>query len=158
MEGVTNERDLLLLKIAALYHDTGFLETYNNHEEAGCRIFMEDAEEMSYELTINEKETICNTIMATKIPQDPHGLFEEIICDADLDYLGREDFWLIGKKLFSELYTCGFVHDETEWNKLQVAFLEKHHYFTKSSLNERAPKKAEYLSAIQLMLGNIKNN
>jgi histidine kinase len=151
-EGVTNERDLLLLKIAALYHDTGFLETYNNHEEAGCRIFMEDAEIMLYELTINEKEIICQIIMATKIPQEPNGLFEEIICDADLDYLGREDFWLIGKKLFAELHTYGFVKDETEWNILQHSFLEKHQYFTKTTKKERTIKKAEYLHAINLKL------
>jgi uncharacterized protein len=105
-----------------------------------------------YELTINEKEIICQIIMATKIPQEPNGLFEEIICDADLDYLGREDFWLIGKKLFAELHTYGFVKDETEWNTLQQSFLEKHQYFTKTTKKERTIKKAEYLHAINLKL------
>ncbi len=155
-EGVTNERDLLLLKIAALYHDTGFLETYSNHEAAGCRIFMEDAEFMLYELTINEKEVICQIITATKIPQEPNGLFEEIICDADLDYLGRDDFWLIGKKLYAELLAYGFINNENDWNSLQYAFLEQHYYFTKTAQKLRGNKKAEYLQSIHLKLTQIK--
>jgi class 3 adenylate cyclase len=151
-EGIENERELLLLKIAALYHDTGFLKTYLNHEEAGCEIFMEDAQQMAYELTINEKEWVCQLIMVTKTPQEPQNIYEEIICDADLDYLGRDDFWLIGKKLYSELYGYGMIHDEQDWNKLQLSFLGKHHYWTKTSQKMRADKKAEYLSAIQAKL------
>jgi class 3 adenylate cyclase/predicted ATPase len=148
-EGVVNERELLLLKIAALYHDIGFLQSFSNHEEASCSIFMEDAEIMAYELTINEKEIICQLIMATKIPQEPQNLFEQIICDADLDYLGRDDFWLIGKKLYTEFYSYGIIQDEYDWNMLQLSFIEKHHYWTETSKKLRANKKAEYLSAIQ---------
>ena len=151
-EGIVNERDLLLLKIAALYHDTGFLKTYMNHEEVGCQIFMEDAEQMAYELTINEKERVCQLIMVTKTPQEPQNIFEKIICDADLDYLGRDDFWLIGKKLYSELFGYGMIHDEHDWNMLQLSFLGKHQYWTKTSQKMRADKKAEYLSAIQAKL------
>ena len=134
----------------------GFLETYSNHEAAGCRIFMEDAEFMLYELTINEKEVICQIITATKIPQEPNGLFEEIICDADLDYLGRDDFWLIGKKLYAELLAYGFINNENDWNSLQYAFLEKHYYFTKTAQKLRGNKKAEYLQSIHLKLTQIK--
>jgi adenylate cyclase len=151
-EGIDNERDLLLLKIAALYHDTGFLTSYLNHEEFGCQIFMEDAEQLAYELTINEKERICQLIIVTKTPQEPQNHLEQIICDADLDYLGRDDFWLIGKKLYSELYGYGIIHDEHDWNMLQLSFLGKHHYWTKTSQKMRADKKAEYLSAIQAKL------
>ena len=151
-EGIDNERDLLLLKIAALYHDTGFINSYLNHEEFGCQIFMEDAEQLAYELTINEKERICQLILVTKTPQEPQNHLEQIICDADLDYLGRDDFWLIGKKLYSELYGYGMIHDEHDWNMLQLSFLSKHHYWTKTSQKLRADKKAEYLSAIQAKL------
>lgn len=151
-EGIDNERELLLLKIAALYHDTGFLKSYLNHEEVGCQIFMEDAEQLAYELTINEKERICQLILVTKTPQEPQNHLEQIICDADLDYLGRDDFWLIGKKLYSELYGYGMIHDEHDWNMLQLSFLGKHHYWTKTSQKMRADKKAEYLSAIQAKL------
>ena len=90
-EGITNERDLFLLKVAALYHDVGFLETYAEHEKKGCDIFLEDA--VNLDFTDKEKDIIRGLIMATKIPQQPNTLMEKIICDADLDYLGRNDFF-----------------------------------------------------------------
>ena len=39
-ESVTDKRKVFILKIAALYHDTGFMETYSNHEERSCQIFL----------------------------------------------------------------------------------------------------------------------
>ena len=88
-------------------------------------------------------------IMATQIPQTPHNKLEQIICDADLDYLGRDDFFTIGNKLFDELCMYGIINTELEWNKLQVRFLEKHHYFTPSAKKIRKAKKAENLALIK---------
>ena len=88
-------------------------------------------------------------IMATKIPQSPKNHLEEIICDADLDYLGRDDFFVIGDKLFAELSMYGIIDSENDWNKLQVTFLEKHHYFTKTALKNRKSKKEQHLVLIK---------
>ncbi|MBY0480745.1 MAG: GAF domain-containing protein [Chitinophagaceae bacterium] len=147
-EGIHNERQLLLLKIAALYHDIGFLNTYINHEEESCHIFLSDAESQAYELTINEKDLICNMIMATKVPQDPQSKLEQILCDADLDYLGRDDFWLVGKKLFSEMFAYEFLETENEWNEMQIKFLKTHRYCTETSLRLRNEKKETYLQIL----------
>ena len=62
-------------------------------------------------------------IMATKIPQSPRNGLEEIICDADLDYLGRDDFYEIGATLFEELKAYNVLQNEREWNRIQVKFL-----------------------------------
>jgi hypothetical protein len=78
-------------------------------------------------------------IRATKVPQNPQTLLEEIICDSDLDYLGRDDFFSIGEGLYKEFRIQKIVSNEEEWNQLQVSFLESHHYFTKTS-NERRKK------------------
>src|SRR5688572_30635722 len=96
-EGVRGERDLFLLKVAALYHDSGFLETYAEHEKKGCDIFLKDA--VNFEFTEDEKDIIQGLIMSTKIPQQPKTHMEQILCDADLDYLGRSDFFEIGDTL-----------------------------------------------------------
>ena len=53
--------------------------------------------------------------MATKFPQDPHNLLEEIICDADLDFLGRTDFYPIGNSLFEELQDYQLIGDLQSW-------------------------------------------
>src|SRR5881394_1535151 len=48
VEGITNERDLFLLKVAALYHDSGFLETYSHHEKKSCEIFLNDTLDFNF--------------------------------------------------------------------------------------------------------------
>jgi uncharacterized protein len=77
---------------------------------------------------------------------------EEILADADLDYLGRDDFFIIGETLYREFKTLGIVNNEEEWNQLQVRFLENHHYFTKTSVNLRQAKKEEHLKQVKAKL------
>ena len=139
--------DLTLLLTAVLFHDSGFLIQQKEHERVGCDIARENLPRFEY--APEQIEMICGMIMATQIPQTPHNKLEQIICDADLDYLGRDDFFTIGNKLFDELCMYGIINTELEWNKLQVRFLEKHHYFTPSAKKIRKAKKAENLALIK---------
>ncbi|MEO8795717.1 MAG: HD domain-containing protein [Daejeonella sp.] len=138
-EGIEDHTDLFLLKIAALYHDTGFLETYALHEQKSCELFLNDADQ--YSLNSEQKDIILNLIMSTQIPQNPNTLLEKIICDADLDYLGRPDFFSIGESLRKEFLQFNVVDNDDEWNKLQLRFLQKHNYHTSSSQKLREPTK-----------------
>ncbi|MGO4710883.1 HD domain-containing protein [Chryseobacterium sp. 2TAF14] len=147
-----NDEDLLLLKTAALFHDTGFLFGSKNHEEKSCEIAEEYLSEYGYSELQTEK--IKGMIMATKIPQTPHNHLEQILADADLDYLGRDDFFTIGNKLFEELSMFGIVNSERDWNLLQEKFLESHHYFTETSIKNRKEKKQENLDIIKSKLKN----
>ena len=88
-------------------------------------------------------------IMATKIPQSPKNKLEKIICDADLDYLGRDDFEVISNNLYTEFLDFGIVKDHNDWMQKQIGFLEFHLYFTKSSQQLRQPKKMERLTKIK---------
>ena len=139
--------ELTLLLTAVLFHDSGFLIQQKEHERVGCDIARQYLPDFDY--TPEQIERICGMIMATQIPQTPHNKLEQIICDADLDYLGRDDFFTIGNKLFDELCMYGIINTELEWNKLQVRFLEKHHYFTPIAKKLRKSKKAENLSLIK---------
>jgi uncharacterized protein len=138
-ENITSHRDLQLLKVAALYHDTGFLYTYADHERKSCDIFLADS--TAFDLTNKDKSIICNLIMATQIPQLPVTLLEKIICDADLDYLGRDDFFKIGDNLRKEFLHFKVVNDNEQWEILQMKFLQNHQYHTISSQNLREPAK-----------------
>ncbi|MBL0132139.1 MAG: HD domain-containing protein [Chitinophagaceae bacterium] len=142
-EGITNEQDLFLLKVAALYHDTGFLFVYAGHEQKGCELGIEELP--GFGLTPPQIKKICGLIMATKIPQSPKTKLEQIICDADLDYLGRDDFEPISNSLYKEFLDFGFVKDHIDWMQKQIGFLEYHRYFTKSSQQLRQPKKTAQL-------------
>ncbi len=148
-EGVMGE-DLTLLKTAALYHDTGFMRTYQAHEHAGCDIAREHLPHFGYQPA--QIERICGMIMATRVPQRPNNLLEEIICDADLYYLGRDDFFPIGRNLYREFKQQGIISNENDWNQLQVRFLSQHHYFTDTARRLRASRKADHLAQIQQLI------
>ncbi|HWJ27821.1 MAG TPA: HD domain-containing protein [Flavisolibacter sp.] len=146
-EGIVSPDEIFLLKVSALYHDTGFLSEYNGHEEKSCEIAQ--TELPKYGLTEKQIDLVCGMIRATKIPQNPQNKLEEIICDADLDYLGRNDFYSIGDGLFKEFMHQGIVSNEYEWNKLQVGFLQKHVYFTNSCKKKREVLKQQHLEEVK---------
>ncbi|HYM94126.1 MAG TPA: HD domain-containing protein, partial [Chitinophagaceae bacterium] len=146
----TSKEDLVLLKIASLYHDSGFLVTYKGHEEAGCKIVREELP--AFEFNASQIDSICEMIMATRIPQTPINHLGEIICDADLDYLGRPDFFTISNSLFLEMKERGWVSNERDWNIKQVAFFKAHYYFTSSSKKLREKEKQKHLEMIEAMI------
>lgn len=144
-EGV-HGHELFILKVAALYHDTGFLDTYFRHEEKSCAIFLED--NRSYKLPKKDVELIIGLIMATRVPQLPNTLLQRILCDADLDYLGRKDYDEIAELLRKEFLHYGIVANEHAWMELQRKFLSTHHYHTASSQRLREPVKQKNLKKI----------
>ena len=146
-EEITDERELYLLKIAALYHDSGFLKLYDGHEEVSCGIFLEDAKNLA--LSEEEKTLIRELIMVTKLTSMPHTKLEKILRDADLDYLGRPDFDEISNRLKKELLQFNLIENEHEWDVKQLAFLKKHRYHTKTSQALREPvKQKNYLTLV----------
>jgi uncharacterized protein len=145
-EGVSGE-DLLLLKVAALFHDTGFLIVHRGHEEHSCMVARDTLP--GYGFNKEQIDHICELIMATKLPQTPKDKLGEILCDADLDYLGRDDFFPIGNTLYDEMIDYRFLKDDKEWNRLQLKFLENHKYFTKTSIESRTAIKQKHLDKIK---------
>ncbi|PHI18725.1 phosphohydrolase [Lewinellaceae bacterium SD302] len=149
-EGV-GTAEIILLKVAACYHDAGFLINNRNHEKLGCRIVREHLPE--YRFSSEQIKTICGMIMSTKIPQSPRNHLEEIICDSDLDYLGREDFASIGQRLFRELKAYNVLQTEEEWDRLQINFLTAHSYWTTTNRKQRASLKATHLATLKSKWG-----
>lgn len=144
-EGVS-EDNLNLLKIAVIFHDAGFLYKYKNHEEAGCELVLEILPAFGFDT--KRIKIIEGMIMATQIPQSAKTQLERIICDADLDYLGRNDFKPIAKTLFNELKVYMNIKDEKVWNNIQLNFLKNHRYYTEFSQQNREAKKQKHLKEI----------
>jgi predicted metal-dependent HD superfamily phosphohydrolase len=149
-----SEEELALLKIAALFHDTGFLSQRQKHEEAGAKFFLEDVQD---ELPQNLIDQIVELILATQMPQAPKNALERVICDSDLDYLGRTDFEEIGNNLFKEMEFCKEITAISEWDKLQIQFLEKHCFHTSYSKEFREPIKQKHLLSLKSKL-NFSNS
>ena len=145
-EKVTDKHDLLLLKTAAVFHDSGFLFVYKGHEEKGCEIASESIKNVFSEEDIKK---VCGMIMATKIPQSPKTLLEQIICDADLDYLGRNDFEPISQTLHKEFIIFKIIPEDIIWDHVQIKFFESHHYFTGTSISKRNEKKLKHLNILK---------
>jgi uncharacterized protein len=142
-----NEEDFMLLKTAAVFHDAGYIYSRENHEEESCLLAKQFLSANGYKKEDIDK--ICDLILATKVPQKPKNKLSEIICDADLDYLGRDDYFPISKSVYTEFRHFGIVNNEQEWKQMQIRFMESHHYFTDTSNMTRNAKKEENLKKIK---------
>jgi uncharacterized protein len=130
MEAVQQD-SLYLLYTAAWFHDLGFIEGPQNHELASARIARQELPGFGY--NDEQVEIIQQAILATTLPQSPQTLLEQILADADLDVLGRQDFMLLNGDLRRELSLYGTEFSDREWYASQIEFMESHTYFTASA-------------------------
>jgi class 3 adenylate cyclase len=148
-EGCTDE-EILILKTAALFHDAGHTVAYENHEFYGTELAREMLPKYNY--SPDQIERICSTIMATKLPPKPTNLLENIICDSDLDYLGRSDFIPVSNTLYEELKAQNKMGSLNDWNKIQVKFISGHQYFTSTARSLREVNKQLQIERIQSLI------
>ena len=148
-EGCTDE-EILILKTAALFHDAGHIVAYDNHEYYGTQIARQMLPEFKY--TSDQIERICSLILSTKLPPKPTNLLENIICDSDLDYLGRSDFIPVSNTLYEELKAQNKMGSLNDWNKIQVKFISGHQYFTKTARKLREVNKQLQIDRIQSLI------
>lgn len=148
-EAVSDE-DLLLLKTAALFHDSGHILGYKDHERFSTIIAREILPDYYY--TQNQIERICDLILATQMPPRPRNRLEEIMCDADLDYLGRSDMVPVSTLLYRELKENNMIKSWNEWNRMQIKFITNHQYFTKTALSLREVNKQKQIERIRKLL------
>jgi predicted metal-dependent HD superfamily phosphohydrolase len=151
-----NAHEQMLVSMAALFHDSGFMITGHNHEESSCQLAKTHLPVFGF--TDADIDIICRVILATKMNAKPANLLEQIICDADLDYLGREDFEEISAKLYAEFLNVGLVKDTREFDLKQVAFFEKHQYHTSTARLWRNDQKSKNLENIKARLTLTNNN
>jgi adenylate cyclase len=148
-EGLDDE-GILLLKTAALFHDAGHTIAYDDHEYHGTRLVLDYLPAYGYsEDQINQINRI---IMATKLPPMPEDIYQEIICDADLDYLGRSDMIPVSNTLYRELKEQDKIGTLNDWNKLQIKFISGHSYFTKTAQSLREVNKQKQIERIQKLI------
>ena len=145
-EGIS-DHELDLLLTAAAFHDAGFLHKYTGHEEVSCQLAREFLPQFQFSET--DIEAICEIIMATKIPQTPLNKLSTILCDADLFYLGTDDYGSTAEKLYTEFYHEGIVNDKMEWQRQQASFLKNHAYFTHTAQKLLSDKKEKNLIVLK---------
>ena len=150
--GSIEERDALLLRTGVLFHDFGFTRSFDDHERNG--VILAERVLPDFGFSPEEIKIVEGLIMSTKIPQKPETELEKIICDADLDYLGRDDYYPISNTLFQELKSLGKIKTQAEWNALQVGFLEAHKYHTSYAIENRQPEKEKRIAELKAKNGS----
>lgn len=123
------EHEKAILLTAALFHDLGFTVRIEGHEEAGASL----AEDFLKASGVDEEEIslVKSCILATAYPQKPATVPEEILCDADLLYLGDVCFFRTSEALREEWkLTKGITYTDEEWCKQNIRFLSAHRFHT----------------------------
>jgi uncharacterized protein len=138
LSGIEGE-DLVLLRTAALYHDIGFVHQRVEHEQAGAAIAAEVLPNFGY--SVLQVKRVCGMIMATRLPQSPTNLLEQLLADSDLDSLGRDDFMPRNHALREEWAAFGTFFTDEQWYSSQLRFLESHHYWSEAALKLRTDGK-----------------
>lgn len=145
--------DCLAVLTAALFHDTGFLLSYRDHEHYSVLIARETLPRYGYSPA--QIETIAAIIAATRMPQRPRDVLQEIMCDADLDLLGRDDFMELNRRLLNEtLHFSNQPLSIASWFVDQSRFLESHRFFTLAASTTHAAGKAKNLTLLRAALGS----
>ena len=145
-----SEEDLILLKTAALFHDAGYLEQYSGHEERSSQLAAKILPDFGYNQ--NQIASVCRMIAVTRLPSTPSDLMDQIICDADLYYLGTEEYTALSDKLFPEMKKYGILKTRTEWLLKQVEFLSAHKFHTGTAIREREVQKQKNLKQLKAKL------
>lgn len=153
LEGL-DDYQLRLLRTAVWYHDAGFIIQYHDNEDFAIEMIKKDLPKFGY--SNFEIDLISNIINATKHSVEPKTLLEKIMCDADLDYLGREDYDSIVQNLRNELAAYNEIYEEIDWIKLQIDYLEnKHMYYTETALNLRNSYKRNKINELKVKLNQL---
>lgn len=146
--------DLEMIQIAAWFHDIGYIEKTAGHEEISVLYATNFLSDDHYDTGRIEK--IIDCIRATKVPQNPNNKFEQIICDADLNHLGRKSFFERNDLLRSEFeHYSNSKLTESEWLVRTIEFLNQHHFFTNYALKNFQLQKEKNIRALEEQLKKL---
>jgi predicted metal-dependent HD superfamily phosphohydrolase len=144
------EPDLHLLEVAAAFHDLGQIRTVLWHELIGAEIMSDVLPR--YGFSPEEINRVTNMILATELPQTPLNEEQALLCDADLDSLGREDFFASSMALWGERQACGFEIPWQLWLETQMKFLKNHQYFTPAARALRDEGKRRNIDLLERLI------
>lgn len=151
-----NPDDRMALTIAAWFHDTGFSSGESHgHEAVSISLATTFLQEHNAGQDLIQK--VINIIEATRMPQSPVNLLQQIICDADLFHIGTAEFKAKNDLLRQELIE--FSHEDVskkKWRKMNIAFLGNHKYFTDYGRRKLQPIKEQHLEELKLKNGDGK--
>lgn len=142
------EEDQFVLIAAAYFHDLGYAEGGSvRHESRGAQMAADYLQKENVNPLLIEK--IKNCILATRMPQEPHNLLEQILCDADLFHLGSPEFLERNKLMLQEAEKVSSLKiDKSFWRAGTIKLMQEHHYHTTYAQDKLSEGKSKNLSSL----------
>ena len=144
--------DLLL---AGWFHDLGYVDDADNHEEESRKIASDFLKQ--HQFPEERIAKIGELILATDKFYKPKNHLEEIIKDADMYHLASDDYFRICENLRQEIKE---VHHQKfsklKWAELNITFFAKHQFYTKFAKENWQPEKEKNVEKILSSIKNIK--
>lgn len=142
------------LLLAAWFHDIGYIEDYHDHEGKSAERCQEFLRQYNYPADI--LEIIVRIILSTKLPHKPSDLLEEIMCDADICYMGKKEFNSRSKQLREEWKNMtGKIFSDDEWIKINIDFLQENKFHTNYAKSIYDEQKKMNLANLKKKLSQI---
>lgn len=141
-----DQRDMLVVQLATWFHDTGYSDGPTDHEARSC---VNAEHYLRGKISDDELEAVTGCIRATKVPQQPNNLIEQIICDGDLSHLGMESYWDRTGKFRQELIlTRKSIMSEQDWVDFELNFMLNHNYHTAVANELFNKRKAKHIQQL----------
>jgi predicted metal-dependent HD superfamily phosphohydrolase len=143
-----SERDRTVIQLAAWFHDTGYDEGWQEHELRGADI----AEAFLHQHRVDDRsliEDVRGAILATKVPQRPRGILEEIVADADLSHLGDVSYWdRCGRVRQEFAITRNLIMSDQEWIDFELGFMLDHEFHTEAARELFGDRKEKHVKQL----------
>ena len=142
--------DVHLLAVAAAFHDLGHVRNHIDHERIGVSVIDDVLPRFGF--GAQDIERVSGMIMATRLPQSPRNEEQALLADADLDSLGRPDFFVTSRALWQERCALGYGVPWQAWLLHQRDFLQDHCYFTQVARDLRDEGKRRNMARLEQMI------
>jgi len=137
-----------VVTLAAWFHDVGYIESSDGHEEKSAAMATEFLQGQGYPQ--DRIDLVAGCIRATRMPQDPQNLLEEIVCDADMVHLGKKKFFERSALLrFEWEVRRGKPFSDLEWLNLNIDFASKNNFHTQFARQEYSSRRNRNLLQLQ---------
>jgi uncharacterized protein len=146
-----DQESLEVLQLAGWFHDTGYTETVEAHEDRSAGIARAFLAKEGYPTVLVERVVQC--IAATRLPQSPATLEQQVLCDADVHHAGTGEFFLLGDLLREEVeLRDGIRYDDAGWLKVNLEFLYQHPFHTSFARREFGPGRKANIAEVERRL------
>lgn len=143
------------LLLAGWFHDLGYVDNADNHEEESRKIASDFLKQ--HQFPEERIAKIGELILATDKFYKPKNHLEEVIKDADLYHLASDDYFRICENLRQEIKE---VHHQKfsklKWAELNIVFFSKHQFYTNYAKENWQPEKEKNVEKILSSIRNMK--